>query len=334
MNKGAKIITPLIAGMILLIACNDKESASPYDDILKQQPFSSLTDSIKNDNSNNELYFRRAVLLNKNNFPEPALADFQKAWSLKKEEKYALGISTLLLESKPDSALVFLNKAVKELPGSYLLRLTLARAYDAKNETDNALLACNQIIQDHPQQVEVLKLKADLLDKNEEPDSAILVLEKAYQLAPFDMDLNYALAFKYAENKNSRVISLCDSLITKDSLHQHAEPYYYKGIYFSNINEKSKAISLFDEAIGHDYNFLNAYIEKGRVQYDQKKFNEAFKTFQLAQTVSPKFPDAYFWMGKCEEALGKKEEAKLDYMRAYGLDNSFIEAKKAADRLN
>ncbi|MBI5856705.1 MAG: tetratricopeptide repeat protein [Sphingobacteriales bacterium] len=333
MNKGAKIAIGFLMGLFLLSGCNNKESSSPYDDILKQQPFSSLTDSIKNDNSNNELYFRRAVLLNKNNFPEPALADFQKAWSLKKEEKYALGISTLLLQSKPDSALVFLSKALKELPGSYLLQLTLARAYEVKNETDNALLVCDQIIHDHPQQVEVLKLKADLLDKKEETDSAIQVLEKAYQLAPFDIDLNYSLAFKYAENKNPKTISLCDSIIAKDSLHLHAEPYYYKGIYFSNINNKAKALSLFDEAIGHDYNFLNAYIEKGSAQYDQKKFANALKTFELANTISPKFPDAWFWIGKCQEALGDKENARINYLKAYGLDQTFTDAKEAADKL-
>ncbi len=51
-------------------------------------------------------YFRRAVLLNTNNLPEPALADFKKAWSLKKEEKYAFGLGNLLLDKKPDSAII------------------------------------------------------------------------------------------------------------------------------------------------------------------------------------------------------------------------------------
>ncbi len=65
----------------------------------------------------------------------------------------------------------------------------------------------------------------------------------------------------------------------------------------------------------------------------KKKYTEALKTFQLANTISATFPDAYFWMGRCQEAIGQKEEAKLNYQRAYGLDNSFTEAKEAADRL-
>ena len=62
-------------------------------------------------------------------------------------------------------------------------------------------------------------------------------------------------------------------------------------------------------------------------------FSEAIKSFRLANTISAKFPDAYFWIAKCQEVMGQKQEAKLNYQRAYGLDNSFTEAKEAADKL-
>src|SRR6266404_5507913 len=108
MNKVAKIISGSSIIMILLMSCHDKNDKSPFDDILGQQPYAQLTDSIKKEPKRDGLFFRRAVLLNENNLPEPALADFQKAWSLKKDEKYALGISTILMDKKPDSAIVFL----------------------------------------------------------------------------------------------------------------------------------------------------------------------------------------------------------------------------------
>jgi tetratricopeptide (TPR) repeat protein len=159
------------------------------------------------------------------------------------------------------------------------------------------------------------------------------MLEKAYSLTPFDIELNYELAFKYAENKNPKVINLCDSLIKIDTLEIHAEPYYYKGIYFSNTGDKAKALSLFDQAIQHDKYYMNAFIEKGRVLYEQKKLADALKVFQLANNLSNTFPDAYYWMGKCQEAMGQKEDAKLNYQRAYSLDNTFTDAKEALDKL-
>ena len=127
----------------LLWSCNSNNSQSPYNEILSQPPYSSLTDSIRKQPGFDELYFRRAVLLNKNNLPEPALADFRKAWSLASREDYAIGVSNILLEKKPDSAIVFLKQAISELPKSLFLQLSLARAYDAMEKTDDALAACD-----------------------------------------------------------------------------------------------------------------------------------------------------------------------------------------------
>jgi len=316
-----------------IYSCNNNKESSPFGDILSQAPFDGLTDSISKFPGNDEIYFKRAVLLNKNNLPEPALADFKKAWALQKQEPYALGISTILLEKSPDSAIAFLNQAIKEIPNSLLLQLSLARNYDAQNKTDDALAVCNEILQKNPVQVDALKMKADLLYKKDSMAESITILEKAYNLTPFDLDLNYQLASQYTESKNAKVIALCDSLIKKDSMQLHAEPYYFKGLYYSYINDKTKAIALFNQAIQLNYNYLNAYIGKGRALYDQKQYNEARKVFQLSQTISPSFADAYYWIGKCQEATGQKDEAKLNYQRAYGLDKTFIEAKEAADRI-
>ena len=318
----------------LTLSCNNNKEDSPFGDLLSQSPYATLTDSIKKEPTRDELYFRRAVLLNKNNFPEPALTDFQKAWSIRKEEKYAFGISTLLLEKKPDSAIVFLKNSLKEIPQSVLLQLSLARAYDAQNKTDDALNVCNNILQLYPDNVDVLKFKAQLLEKKNDINGSIASLEKAYSLAPFDVDLNNELAYKYAETKNPKVISLCDSLIKMDSLKIHAEPYYCKGLYYSNINEKVKALDLFNAAIQHDYTFLDPYLAKGKVYYDQKKYTDAKKVFLQAISISSTLADAYYWLGKCQEALGEKDEARLNYQRAYGLDKTFTEAKEAADRIN
>ncbi|HEX4876291.1 MAG TPA: tetratricopeptide repeat protein [Chitinophagaceae bacterium] len=333
MNKLAKIVSIVIPLLILISSCKDKGNTSPYGELLIQSPYAGISDSIKRDPSNDELYFRRAVLLNTNNLAEPALADFKKAWSIKKDERYAFGIGNLLLDRKPDSAILFLEEAVQELPASHLLQLTLARSYDAGNKTEEALAVCDIILKQNPQQVDALKMKAALIDKKGNAAEAIALLEKAYSLTPFDAELNYELAFKYAETKNAKVLGLCDSLIRKDSLKIHAEPYYYKGIYYSNTGHKAAALTQFNEAIQHDYYYLNAYIEKGRIYFDQKKYTDALKVFELANTISATFPDAYYWMGRCQEAMGQKEEAKLNYQRAYGLDDSFTEAKEAAGRL-
>lgn len=319
--------------MFLFAACNNNKSFSQYDEILSQPLFSSITDSIRKEPNRDDLYFRRGVLLNKNNLPEPALADFRKAWSLAKEEVYAVGVSNILLEKKPDSAVVFLNEAIKEIPNSLFLQISLARSYDALNKTDDALKVCKTILEKEPAQVNALLLKADLLEKKGDTTGMISSLEKAYHIIPFNREISNKLAYQYAENKNAKALQIADSLISKDSLNIHAEPYYVKGMYYSNIKNKAKAIQLFDATIKTDHRFLNAYIEKGKILFDQKKTTDALKTFQLANTITPSFPDAWYWIGRCQEVLGDKAEAKQNYEKAYELDNTFTEAKEAAEKI-
>lgn len=324
----------IFLGLIVFVAaCKNKKEESPYTELLTKPPYAAITDSIRNEPKNEELYFRRAVLLNTNSQPEPALADFLKAWSLKKNEKYALGAGNILLDKKPDSAIRFISDALKEFPESILLKLGLAKSNNASGKTDQALQLCDEILKLNPQQVDVLKMKAELVSKKGDNNESLKILENAYQLTPYDVELNYILALNYAENNNSRVLVLCDSLIKADSLSVHGEPYYYKGIYYSNTGNKEAALQQFDACIKHDKYFHEGYIEKGSVFFDLKNYPEAFKIFKLCNTLTPDYAPAWYWMGKCQEAMGNNEEAKLSYQKAYGLDNTFTEAKEAADKV-
>jgi tetratricopeptide (TPR) repeat protein len=334
MRQLSKIIAAALPIIIFfLTACNNGEDRSPYNGILSQPPFAPLTDSIKKEPKRDELYFHRAVLLIKNNLPEPALADFKKAWSLRKEEPYALGIGNILLDKKPDSAVVFINDALKDLPKSILLRLNLARAYRAQNKIPDALTICDDILRIDPQQLDALMLKADLLDQQNNTAASIAALEQAYAINPAIEDLDYNLAYKYASTKNPKTLAFCDTLLKKDSLNEHPEPLYFKGVYYENMGDKNKALDFLNQAVVRDYTFLDAYMNKGKILYDQKKYNDAIKVYRLALNVQSTYADAYFWMGKCQEALGQKADAKLNYERAYGLDKTLTEAKEAADRI-
>lgn len=316
-----------------LTACKNKEEQSSNDTILSQPPFSSITDSIKKEPGRDDLYFRRAVLLNKNNFPGTALADFRKAWSLNKKEPYALGISKILSDKNPDSAVAFIHEALNGLQQSILLRLNLIRAYRAQNKITDALNICDTILTINPKQLDALMMKAELLDQENNTSAAIATLEQAYAINSSIEELDYNLAYKYASTKNPKTLAFCDHLLKKDSLNEHAEPIYFKGVYYEKTGDQKKALDLFNQAIVRDYTFLDAYMNKGKIFYDQKKYNDAIKVYRMVLNIQSTYADAYFWMGKCQEALGQKENARMNYERAYGLDKTLTEARDAANRI-
>ena len=141
------------------------------------------------------------------------------------------------------------------------------------------------------------------------------------------------LANLYAETKNPRTISICDSMNKNDESKRDPNPDYLKGVYYYNIDDYTRALELFNSCIKKDYTFLDAYMEKGRILYKQSKLKEAMEVYDMAIKVSNSFADAHLWKGKCQEALGQKEEAKISYQRAYAFDKTLTEAKEAADRI-
>jgi tetratricopeptide (TPR) repeat protein len=318
--------------LFVITSCTNARDSSPYEELLSRPPYAGLTDSIHRNSSEPDLYYRRGMLLYKNNNNPPALRDLRTAWSLSQKEQYAIGISNILLD-KPDSAISFLEDALKMLPQSIPLHINLIQAYADGQKNDEALAICDKVLQQHSDQVAVLMMKSDLLEQKNDTTGSVRALEQAYRFAPSNEDLCYNLAFKFAQSKNAKALVLCDSLLHNDTIEKKAEPWYFKGIYYSNLHDRVKALECFDKAIQSDYSFLDAYMDKGQLLYDQRKYAEAISVFQLALKVSATFAGAYYWLGKCQEALGKKEDARLNYQRAYGLDKSLGEAKEAADRL-
>ena len=333
MKSFLRTFFPAFILFIFLNSCNSNNDSSPYEELLSRPPYSKLTDSIHQNSSDPDLYYRRGMLLFKNNNNPPALADFRKAWSLNKKEIYSVNISNVLLEEKPDSAIAFLKEALNTLPSSIPLHINLIQAYADQRRTDDALAICNAVLQQHPEQVGILMVKSDLLDQKNDTAGSLRTLEQAYHYAPANEDLCYNLAFKYAQSKDPKVLTLCDSLLKTDTVNKKAEPYYFKGVYYSNINDKANALNYFNKAIAFDYTFLDAYMDKGRILFEQKKFKDAAGVLQLTLKISATYADAYYWLGKCQEAMGQKEDAKSNYLRAYGLDKTLTEAKDAADKI-
>ena len=316
--------------LLHLAACTNGDTTNQ---LLSKEPYNKLSDSIRQAPNNAELYYKRGVLLFQNNELPYAQSDLQRAWNLAPTEEHALSLTTLLAKKHSDSAINFLQSAMQKLPQSIALEVGLARGYQQKGDLQKALTQCNQVLAKHPTSIDALLLKAELHKALHQDTEALETLEHAYHLAPFDAELVHNLAFAYAEAKNSKVLDLSDSLITADINAIHAEPYYFKGLYYVNTGNKTEALKQLDNAIQHDYYFLDAYMEKGQLYYSNKQYADALKTFRLATTITPTFADAYYWLGKTKEAIGDKAEAKLDYQRAYGLDKSLTEAKLAADKL-
>lgn len=312
-----------------LTSCGEEETFDP----LRQPPYDQITDSIQKQPDNAALYFRRATLLYVNNQPVFAEKDLRKAWELDPQELYAKNLAFYLQQRNVDSSITFVESALEKFPNSIELRLELANAYLQKQDLNAVLAVCDTIINRYPGQLDALQLKAETLLELEKTREAIAVLEQAYEFAPDDPAIMQALAFSYAEIKDPKAIAISDALIAMDPKKKHAGPYFFKGVYYYNKGNFPEAIRFFNMTIQYNFKYMDAYINKGMIYFDQKDYTKALETFNQALNVDPTYADVYYWLGKTKEAMGQKEEAKLNYLKAFGLDKTNTRAKEAADKL-
>jgi len=236
-----------------------------------------------------------------------------------------------LLQSFRDS----LKKYPTDTLLKYNLVLTLQEA-GRYQEAVNVLDSMNITMAGDSTQMKVyfdyLFKRAELLVLAGDTVNAIKTLE--FFVMPGELtEAGLQLANLYAETKNPKTISFCDSMNKNDESNKDPTPDYFKGVYYYNIDDYTRALELFNSCIKKDYTFLDAYMEKGNILYKQSKFKEAMEVYDMAIKVSNSFADAHLWKGKCQEALGQKEDARISYQRAFAFDKTLTEAKEAADRI-
>jgi tetratricopeptide (TPR) repeat protein len=331
-----KLSLLLIVGL-MAAACNGNDSNAKEGEatVLKRPPYAGITDSIHQSGKDDKagLYYRRAELLSRNNLHELAAADFLKAWQLHPDEPTGLRYAaTLNIIGQPQKAIRLLQECRTKFPGNTNFSNMLGDLYQQAGQTKQALQLYNDMLFKDSLDFEAWYEKGLLLERAQDTASALEALRKAYALQPVR---TYALelAHLYAENRNGAAIELCDAILRKDSAHELIDPLFIKGIYYSNTGQYKQAIAQFDSCILRDWKFTDAHLEKGIVLFHEKKYKEAGEAFLMTVKVSNTFPDGYFWLGRCYEATGQKDEAILYYQQALALDKDFTEAREAIKRL-
>ena len=135
-------------------------------------------------------------------------------------------------------------------------------------------------------------------------------------LVPEDGNAWLELAWLLADQKDPQVLIVADSLQKVEDPNIRSKAKFLTGVYYSNLGQDDKAISIFDSVIVNNYSFVDAYMEKGIILYDQKKYELALKTFQQAFLLRKNDPEIFLWISKSYAGVGNKAEAE-DWKKKY-----------------
>jgi tetratricopeptide (TPR) repeat protein len=225
-----------------------------------------------------------------------------------------------------------MKDAIDKYPDSLLLRETLIQYYQDNGNFDVAIAEINKTIQIDSTDVRLWDKKAELYLLQDDTANAIQSYQKAIDIFP-DPQFIMSLGWLYAKTKNNMALAMADALIIGKNAKADKEANLIKGLYYSSIGEKQKAITFFDNCLALDYTYMFAYREKGITLYDMGKYEEALKVLDKAVTLQNKFDEGYYWMGRCFEKLNKPNDAIESYRTALLYNPDFVEAKDALAKL-
>lgn len=225
-----------------------------------------------------------------------------------------------------------LKEATKNYPDSITLIQNLAAYYLDMQNYDAALSTINKAIAKDSNNADLRDNESIIFAEKGDTANAIKSLEKAVDKLAAPQYI-ISLGALYAQSRNPQSLAMADALLFANKAGAQKEAFFIKGLYYSNNNEKEKAIPFFDKCISINYTFMDAYLEKGIALYDLKKYSEAATVLQKAVMIQNNFDKGYYYLGRCFEKLSNKEDAIQAYQMALTYDPNYEEAHDALARL-
>lgn len=226
-----------------------------------------------------------------------------------------------------------LYEEVKTHPDSIGLRLQLVDKLDSIRDEIRAMEEMDKLIKKDSLNYNFWYRKAQLQEAAKDTSGAIKSYRYAVRIYP-SPDAILASANLLAEQQNPSALVLCQQVASlRMGAEYTAHCHFITGIYYARSGNFSKAITAFNQCIYSDYQYMEAYMEKGFILYNTQKTREALQVFQTVCRVKNNYADGYYWQAKCYERLNDPKAAVKNYQDALTLDPDIREAKEALTRL-
>jgi len=235
--------------------------------------------------------------------------------------------------SKADELIKELIERADKNADSVQYRVDVINALDSLERFKEALYHMNILLKKDSTNNSYWSRNALLLERNGDTTAAIESYVRSINIYP-DVVTQLYLANVLAERKDARALMLVNNVATTmpdDETQANCD--FIAGVYHARNGNIKLAEQLFNRCISHNVKYMEAYLEKGFLYYDQQKYKEALQIFQAAGSVEPTYADAFYWQAKTFEALGKPREAKNMYDQSLKLDPDLKEASNALKRL-
>lgn len=328
-----KIVAPFFVFGIILASCGGSSQPEETDPAYHNPTVQPLTDSIRENPDDADLYFRRAEALSQINNDSLALVDVMKAQSLdKNNQQYSFTIGYLNLQlGHTDAAIKSLQENLKASSGNVNTRILLAKAFLAANKINDAKHQIDQILAAAPQHTGAMLMQAEIFAAQKDTTSAINTLLDIIKTDPQNYQASYGLATLFSESNNDMAISQYQRTFQLDTM--DVTPLYDLASFYENRKDMPKAKEFYTACILKDRDYTDAFIALGKIFYQEKNTEKALRHFNIAIESQPNSAEAYFYKGQCFETMHQKDSAIIAYNQSLVFNPGLKDAMDGLRRL-
>lgn len=326
------LILPLL---MLMVACGDDTEQVEDNPLFKREPaLNKVTEEIKKNPENAQLYFERAVLLDRLEIDSLAIKDYKKAISLDSTRaEYYSAIGDMLFEHKDlDGSVLWLERALRVNPDDKTAHLKLAKMFLYIEEYNKALTEINTVLRQDVYHPEGYYLKGMVYKSLSDTNKAISNFMTALQVQPDHRDAMIQLGIMHGMKGDPIALKYYDNAYALDTM--DVFPLYGRGVYYQDRGDYEMAKREYINAILKDRNYTSTYYNLGYIYMQQDSLDKAFRQYDILTKLDPTDAEAYFNRGLAYEAMGKKAEAIIDYKQALVFDPNYKDPQEGLKRLN
>lgn len=314
---------------------NEKNISSKDSLHLKEDSsFAALNEKIRNDLSNPDLYYQRALSYAKDSIFELAVSDLNRAIKLDstnrkyylKKAQYQFGMGELIAEKNT------LDKAVKIIPECDECYTMLGEIALMTGSFEKTIEFSNNALKINRYNAYAYALKGLAYLEMEDTTKSISSLQTAIEQNPKNFDVLMQLGVIYTAQKDDKALLYYERALKIKPKDKQA--LYNQALYYQMHSKYNKAIELYTSLTKLYPDFGEAFFNMGYINLVHlKTYEVATEYFSKAITASAGYYQAYYNRGYAYEKLGEKDKALKDYKKALSIHPQYTPAAKGVSRV-
>ena len=316
-----------IAATLLLIGCQDgeKENKTAEKQTQSKREISTnsiegLTQAIKQDTANADLYHKRARMHYENTAYNKALSDIGDAIRLEPDRDKHLILLSEIYEgmNKFKDAKEVLERVADRNQKNLEANLKLSRLELAYKNYQQAIIRANRALDIEPENAEAYYLKGYVYQEQGDTDKAIDHYMRSVENNPKFHDPYIQLGNIFSDMNDPRAVDFYNGALNMNP--DDVSTLYQLAIYYKEHEKLDKAMNTYRNILAVDSTHARSYYNMGflKLVYAEK-YDEAIKYFTKAISHEPRFYQAYYNRGYAYELKEKYQQARSDYQRSLKL---------------